>query len=76
MTEISLNKVVDVRLRDDDNGDFFLSGSSSKRAVLCGVAADCAPGTKKSQAHDRVFFPRIHAPHAAPAAVLYLKMAI
>jgi len=41
MTEISLNIVVDVRLRDDDNGDFFLSGSSSKRAVLCGVAADC-----------------------------------
>ena len=40
MTEISLNIVVDVRLRDDDNGDFFLSGSSSKRAVLCGVAAD------------------------------------
>jgi hypothetical protein len=42
MTEISLNKVVDVRLRDDDNGDFFLSGSSSKRAVSCGVAADCS----------------------------------
>ncbi len=40
MTEISLNKVMDVRLRDDDDGDFFLSGSSSKRAILCGVAAD------------------------------------